>query len=134
MKETALILTDAGASFDDGHIAKVLRFFGISSRVMSTSEFFTGDHAIIPRSSKVRLFCSSDTFCKLIEKWDRNLGAVRFWGEKVHSAFVYAGNDVAVLQKVARRIMSNEHTPLSRWIMGSANGPCRIGCLNFVAR
>lgn len=112
VKETALILTDTGELSDDDHITKVLRFFGISSRVMNTSNFFTGDHAIIPRSSKVRLFCSSDSLCKLIEELDRNPGAVRLWGEHVHSAFVYAGNDVAVLQKVARRIMSSEHTSL----------------------
>lgn len=112
MKETALILTDAGASIDDGHIAKVLRFFGISSRVLTTQEFFAGDHTIIDSSSKVRLFCSSDTLCRLIEELDRNPGAVRLWGERIHSAFVYAGSNVAALQKVARRIINNEHTSL----------------------
>jgi len=112
VKETALILTDAVASFDDGHIAKVLRFFGISSRVLTMLEFFAGDHTIIDISSKVRLFCSSDTLCRLIEGLDRNPGVVRLWGEHVHSAFVYAGNDVAMLQKVARRIINNEHTSL----------------------
>ena len=124
MKETALILTDAGASFDDDHIAKVLLFFGISSRVLTTSEFFASNHTIIDSSSKVRLFCSADTFCRLIEELDRNPGAVRFWGKRVHSAFVYAGNDVAALQKVAKRIINNEHTSLiqmdrglSEWIV-----------------
>ena len=35
---------------------------------------------------------------------DRNPAAVRLWGKLVHSAFVYAGNDLAALQKVAGRI------------------------------
>ena len=110
MKETALILTDAGASFDDGHIAKVLRFFGISSRVSTTSEFFAGDHTIIDSSSKARLFCSSDTLSRLIEESDRNPEVVRLWGDRVHSTFVYAGNDLTVVQKLARRIMNDEYT------------------------
>lgn len=112
MKEAAVILTDAGASFDDDHIVKVLRFFGISSRVSTTSDFFAGDHTIIDSSSKVRLFCSSDTLCRVIEELACNPGIVRLWGECVHSAFVYAANDPPAFQKLARRMMNDKCTSL----------------------
>ena len=122
MKEAAVILTDAGASFDDDHIVKVLRFFGISSRVSTTSDFFAGDHTIIDSSSKVRLFCSSDTLCRVIEELACNPGIVRLWGECVHSAFVYAANYPPAFQKLARRMMNDKCTSLIQ--MDRGHGEC----------
>ena len=124
MKEAALILTDAVPSFDASRIEKVLLFFGISSCISTAPKFFDGDQAIVDNPSKIRLFCSSDTLWRLLEEVDVSPGAIRLWREHVHSAFVYAGNDAAVLQKLASRIMRNEHASiiqmdrdLSEWIV-----------------
>src|SRR5262245_2647163 len=112
MTETALILADADGAIGVGEITNVLRFFGIGSRVSTVAEFFEGEHKITDCATKVRLFCSSDGLGRLIEALDHNPGALRLWSKRVHSVFVYAGNDATAFQNVARRILNDESISL----------------------
>src|SRR5438874_209479 len=83
-------------------LAKVLRFFAIVCRIVSTDEFLAnqswGNYA------KTRLVCSSDTLSEILTKLEQQSEGMRWWLDRVHSAFVYAGNDSGNLQNLVRRL------------------------------
>jgi len=123
VKETAIILADSNLSVSDNNITNLLEFFGIKSSISTIPEFSAGYHSSDDGSTRLRVFCSSDTFSKLIDEFDRNPSAIRLWGKYVHSAFVYGG-DSTLSHKLARRIMRGEDVPiiqidrrLSEWIV-----------------
>jgi hypothetical protein len=137
VKETALILTDAGEAIGVAEIAKVLRFFGVGSRVSTVAEFSIVEHRIADSSSKLRLFCSADGFGRLIGALDQNPGAMHLWREHVHSVFVYAAND-ATVNDVARRIINDGSVSLiqmdsggSQWIV-SEKAPQICGVMSGI--
>ncbi len=102
-KQKAILLSRSRLSVEGKRIARILGFFGVPSRALTTTEFLAHDGAGCDNSSKCSLICSSDTFLQLIEGLERP-GSMQFWKEQVHSAFVYAGNDFEILQKVVRRL------------------------------
>jgi hypothetical protein len=109
VREEALLLRnppDGNASSENGRIARVLRFFGIRWRELTTAEFLADARAWHGIPSKFRLFCSSDTFLNLIEDLESGLAEVQF-REMVHSVFVYAGDDSGVLQKLTAKLAEN---------------------------
>ena len=112
MKEQAVLLADSGTSTQNDRAAEVLRFFGVSSRVLSSVDFLAPKPIESADSSKARLICSSDTLLKLVEDAKRHPEGARWWQECVHSAFVYAGDSSGILQKLVRRITSDEHASL----------------------
>ena len=83
-------------------LAKVLRFFAVVCRIISTDEFLAnqswGNYA------KTRLVCSSDTLSEILTKLEQQSEGMRWWLDRVHSAFVYAGNDSGNLQNLVRRL------------------------------
>src|SRR5207248_795176 len=83
-------------------LAKVLRFFAVVCRIISTDEFLAnqswGNYA------KARLVCSSDTLSEILTKLEQQSEGMRWWLDRVHSAFVYAGNDSGNLQNLVRRL------------------------------
>jgi hypothetical protein len=106
VKEEALLLTSGDVSSENGHIAKVLRFFGVPWRELTKAAFLAGAATAHEIPPKFRLFCSSDTFLSLITDMERGLAGVQFW-KNVHSAFVYAGDDSGVLQELAAKLAGN---------------------------
>jgi hypothetical protein len=102
MTDEALLLTALGASLEGNSVAKLLSFFGVPRRTLTTKEFLAQNGADRESSSKSRLICSSDAFSRLIEELERNPDHMQSWWERVHSAFVYAGDDPDALQKLVR--------------------------------
>src|SRR6266480_2507472 len=102
-KQEAILLDYVGLSVEGKKIARILGFFGAPWRASTTTEFLALNGAGRESCPNCRLFCSSGTFLRLIEGLERNPGCMQFWGQ-VHSAFVYAGNDSELLQKLVRRL------------------------------
>ena len=111
-KEIALILADSEEAIGVSQITKVLRFFGIPTCASTVADFIAKGLRPNNKSAKIRLFCSSDTFWKLIQELERNPSLIRLWRENVHSGFVFAGTDVTVFKKMARRLMDDRFAPV----------------------
>ncbi len=112
-KQKAILLSRSGLSVEDKKIARILGFFGVPSRALTTTEFLAHNGAGCDNSSKCSLICSSDTFLQLIEGLERP-GSMQFWKEQVHSAFVYAGNDFEILQKLIRGLTGDIYAVLCK--------------------
>ena len=112
-KQKAILLSRSGLSVEGKRIARILGFFAVPSRALTTTEFLAHNGAGCENSSKCSLICSSDTFLQLIEGLERP-GSVQFWKEQVHSAFVYSGNDFEILQKLVRRLTGDNHAVLCK--------------------
>jgi hypothetical protein len=106
--DEALLLTTPGASSEGNNVVKLLTFFGVPWRIPTTKESFAQNGAGHESSPKSRLICSSDIFLRLIEDLERNPEYVRAWDNRVHSAFVYAGDDSEILQKLVWRLTRND--------------------------
>jgi hypothetical protein len=106
--DEALLLTAPGVSSEANNVAKLLTFFGVSWRTLTTEESFAQNGAGHENSQKSRLICSSDIFLRLIEDLERNPECVRAWDNRVHSAFVYAGDDSEILRKLVWRLTLND--------------------------
>ncbi len=112
MTEEAILLTDGNVSLENDNAAKVLRFFGVPWRTLTLAEFLSDDRTASAGASKSRLLCSAEGFSRLIEELEASADTIRLWQERVHSAFVYAGEDSAVLQKLVRRITADDEASL----------------------
>jgi len=106
--DEALLLTAPGASSEGNNVAKLLTFFGVPWRTLTTEESFAQNGAGHESSPKSRLICSSDIFLTLIEDLEHRSDGDRFRREHVHSTFVYAGENSAALQKLIRRLTGDE--------------------------
>src|SRR5437660_11215208 len=67
MGEQAILLTGSGVSLENGNVAKVLCFFGVTWRTLTTAEFLSQDGIAHESALKSRLFCSADFFLDLLE-------------------------------------------------------------------
>ena len=112
VKEEALLLTN-GSSSATTNLAKVLRFFGVSSRVLTTADFLAYHRASCESCPKYRLLCSSDVFSQLIGDLEQSPAEIQRWKERVHSVFVHAGNDREALQKLARILARDDGAALT---------------------
>jgi hypothetical protein len=109
----AILLGHLGLSIEGRKIAKILGFFGVPWGALTTTEFLAHNGAGCENSCKCSLICSSDTFLQLIESLERP-GCMQFWEAQVHSAFVYAGNDFEILQKLVRRLTGDNGAVVSK--------------------
>jgi hypothetical protein len=110
--DEALLLTAPGASSQGNNVVKLLTFFGVPWRTLITEESFAQNGACHESSPKSRLICSSDIFLRLIEDLERNPEYVRAWSNRVHSAFVYAGDDSEILRKLVWRLTRHDGTAI----------------------
>src|ERR1700746_2863108 len=115
MRQEALLVASRGSS-KTGNLAKVLRFFGVAFRFSATPEFLANWNCRTP--GKIRLFVSSDTFSEILTTLEDNPERTQWWQNRVHSAFVYAGNDSEILQKLVQRLTGDERSALDK-IKGS---------------
>jgi hypothetical protein len=112
LKEEALLLTAPDARSGENNIAKLLRFFGVPWRSLTLEEFFVELNAGDKDLSKVRLLCSADMFLRVTERLECSLEDVRLWSDRVHSAFVYAGDASEILQNLLRRLIRSDATAI----------------------
>jgi len=112
MTKPALLLTGADPSHQDRCIAKVLQFFGVASRNLTTAEFEAANVSDAAPSDKFRLLCSADILLRIFRDLERDGGEIPGWRQHVHSAFVYAGEDFETLQKLARIVTGDDEACL----------------------
>jgi hypothetical protein len=103
-KQEAIVLDGPGRSTEGKKIAKILSFFGAPWRASTAKEFLAVNGPGRGDFQNCRLICSSGAFLQVIEDLERNPGCMDTWGGQVHSAFVYAGNDCEILQKLVQRL------------------------------
>src|SRR5205814_10625846 len=103
-----MLVSNGGLSLQSGNAAKVLDFFGISWRAATVTELLDYTKLNHESAPKSKALCSSDTFFELIGELEDNSALIRFWRERVHSVFVYAGDAPAVLQKLVQRLTGDE--------------------------
>jgi len=104
--ETAIVLSDLQPSAKDAQIVGVLDFFGIASRRLQLADWTTEDHPP-DGASRARLFCSSDVFAQLLGQYEAEGDGIHLCRDRVHSVFVYGGQEVQSLQTVVRRITND---------------------------
>jgi hypothetical protein len=115
VRQEALLVASSDSS-KTGNLAKVLRFFGVALRFSSTAEFLTNENSRSP--GKIRLFVSSDTFSEILTTLEDNPERMQWWQNRVHSAFVHAGNNSETLQKLVQRLTGDDRSALHK-IKGS---------------
>ena len=85
-------------------------------RASSVSEcLIRRDGANAPTS---RLLCSAKRFLELIAPSDGNPNRLQQWREQIHSAFVYGGDDIASLQKLAKVLAGSEMCSVQNSVSG----------------
>ncbi len=99
-----------GLSSQDRNLAKLLDFFGVSWRA-ATPQDLLGEHNVT--GSAVRLLCSANRFASLIADLGRNSKRAGRWREQIHSAFVYAGEDSAALDKLVKTSPISDNGPFT---------------------
>jgi hypothetical protein len=108
MAQQALLVTAPGASSQVSNLAKLLSFFGVPWRPVTLDEFFAQIHEADKNSSKFRLLCSADTFVGITDRLEDNAEHIRLWSTRVHSAFVFPGDNSEILQKLVRRLCHDD--------------------------
>jgi hypothetical protein len=98
VREEALLLTRDASPSENGNLAKAIHFFGAPWRAMTLDEFLSYNNVNHEHSTSIRVFCSSETFLGLAAALKRNGWDTVRWQEHIHSVFVYAGDDPAVLR------------------------------------
>jgi len=101
-KQEATLLDNPGLSIEGKKIARILGFFGVPWRALTTTKLLAHNGADRESSSKCRLMSTSDTLLQLLNDLERDPAFMQFWEEQVHSAFVYAGDDSEILRKLIR--------------------------------
>ena len=115
VRQEALLVASSDSS-ETGNLAKVLRFFGVAFRFSSTPEFLANWNW--RTTGKIRLFVSSDTFLEILTTIEDNPDRMQWWQNRVHSAFVHAGNNSETLQKLVQRLTGDDRSALQK-IKGS---------------
>jgi len=98
-EEAILLAGSDGLSSQACNLGKLLEFFGVSWRASTLPALLAAQNI---NGSGLRVLCSSDQFGALMADLGRDSDRARRWREQVHSAFVYAGADVAVLAKLVK--------------------------------
>ena len=99
MNEKALLLAGVAEKTSAERLEKILAVFGVPSERQTAAEFLAGSG-----SDQARLLCTAETFLEIAAVLEKNPDAAK----KIHSAFVFAGNDPSALQKLAQAISGDE--------------------------
>ena len=105
IEEAVLLSNDGDTSLQDGSLAKILDFFGVSwCRLAVSALLADNDTRSLPG---VRLLCSSDVFSELIANVQQNPSRLQQWRQRVHSVFVYAGDDTGAFARAVKLLGRN---------------------------
>jgi hypothetical protein len=114
VRQEALLLTRDRSTLESGNLARVLHFFGVPWRAMTAAEFLSYNSINYESSASIRIFCSSETFVWLVGELKRNGQSILRWQENVHSGFVYARNNPAVLRNLIRILTGEDATVVDK--------------------
>jgi hypothetical protein len=98
MKEPAILLD--GPSADNDAVASVLEFFGVPFRRLSPAEWIRDGGNLPP----ARIFAPANVFLELIGIAEKITDSISIWQNCIHSAFVFASNDVRPLEQLLGRL------------------------------
>jgi hypothetical protein len=113
-QKQAILLGHLSLSVEGEKIAKVLSFFGVPWRALTTAELLSSNAASWESSSECKLMCSADAFLPFTEALQRDPSCLEFWQQQVHSAFIYAGNDLQRCQKLVRILIGDNGAVISK--------------------
>ena len=113
MSQEALLLTDDHSSAT-ANVAKLLHFFGICFRTSSVKEFTL--YGSTPRKDqpKPRLICSANALWDFISESKRHPIRTVDLEKRVHSVFVYGGDDRQTLERLARILRRDKRVTLNQ--------------------
>ena len=103
MKENALLLAGSSESSVASRLEKILAVFGVACAHLTVMEFLSSSN-----DGKVRIFATAGTFLELAGALGKNPEAAN----KIHSAFVFAGDDAAAFIALAKIITSDARASL----------------------
>lgn len=130
-KNQAILLGNAGPSGEGEKIAKVLSFFGVSWRALTTAELLSSNAASRENLSGCKFMCSADAFLPFIETLERDPSCLEFWQERVHSTFIYAGNDLQSCQNLVRILIGDNGAVISKIHPGIGDVTVSDNCDDF---
>ncbi len=103
---SALILTAREASAQEKNLARIVEFFGVPYESFAIDEAEGGAKSEFHFAGS-RLLCSALEFLRFLDwaekMWDGNEGR-----QRVHSAFVFAGDDLEAVRELVRRLTGDE--------------------------
>lgn len=106
--DSALILTALETSAQDRNVARIVEFFGLPYESFSIDEAEGGAKSEFHFGGS-RLLCSALEFLRFLDwaeqMWDGDEGR-----QRVHSAFVFAGDDPEAVRELARRLTGDEQS------------------------
>jgi hypothetical protein len=102
----AWLLTSGAISIEDSNLIKLIGFFGIASRTTTVSNFLNY-RAMGETEFSKRLVCSSDALFEAIESIDRCPDGLPDLARRIHSIFVYAGENLVALRKLLGRLIGD---------------------------
>jgi hypothetical protein len=105
MAERALLLRGEHRCEDESRVALVLQFFGVPWRESTVVEAFWSDR-MDGHLQKERVLCSAQTLIDWIARLN-NDNVRSFLRDRVHSVFVYGGDNAAALEPVVRMLLDN---------------------------
>jgi hypothetical protein len=120
VRQEALLLTRDELPLESNNLAKVLHFFGIAWRAKTLAELLSYDSINRESSASIRVFCSSETFLSFAAELKQNGQGMPRWQEHIHSVFVYAGDNPAVLRNLMRILIGEDGT-----VIGNLNSGIR---------
>jgi hypothetical protein len=98
----AILLGDIESSLEHKRISSLLSFFGVPWRTLSMSDLFAHTAANYSATPDSRIFCSAEVLLQLAKELRRDPDRMHCPWQHIHSAFVYIGDDPAVLQNLVR--------------------------------
>src|SRR4029453_3079741 len=106
----AVLLSDTEGSLPYRRIRKLLTFFGVPRRTLTVSQLVVNSTARLMARDKCRIFSSAETFSRLLEACNQH--STPLWHQDIHSAFVFAGGDAQILEKLVRLLAGDERAQL----------------------
>lgn len=117
----AVLLSSPDLSIDGKRVGKLLSFFGVPWRTLTIEELLAKVPAGHSTSANSRVFCSAEVFLRLMENLERNPDCIQAWRERISSAFIFAGDNAEVVQKLARRLTGDRRAVLSEITPGAVD-------------
>jgi hypothetical protein len=111
--QQAVLLSQRDLSLEDKKIGRLLSFFGVPWRILRVGEFLADSTTRRSTAPNSRIFCSAEILLQLLEDLERDQECVQSW-TGLHSAFVYAGHDSEILQKLVRRLTGDDRSSLRK--------------------
>ena len=102
MGQYAILLGDIESSLEHKRISSLLSFFGVPWRTLSMSDLFARTAANYIATPDSRIFCSAEVLLQLAKELRRDPDRMHCSWQHIHSAFVYTGDDAAVLRNLVK--------------------------------